>query len=328
MTIGVAYRGLYGPGNGLAVDHLKRALDLRQAHLGPYHPDTLASMESLAEAYQLVGRDQEAIDLRQRRLESMKATLGPDHPETVAFMHNLAQAYKHAGQWDISVRLVEQLLDKRRTIYGPTHPDTLAAMHLLATNYMDMDRLEDSMALYAKVLDGLDSTYGPKHDSKIGPMLCFARACQRAEEFARADQLLREALEQISKQKDSLGQRNAKANALGWLALNLLLQERHVDAERIAREAIAIDQIEKYRHFYSMSVLGAALLGQKKYADAESLLLQGHGGMKQWKVGRPAADRRLLTDAGERVVHFYEVTGQAEKAREWRQKLLKDESKK
>jgi serine/threonine protein kinase len=328
MTIGSAYRGLYANGNGLEVDHIKRALDLRQAFLGPDNPDTLASMDRLAEAYQLVGRDQEAIDLRQRRLESMKATLGPDHPETVAFMHSLAQAYKHAGQWDISVRLLEQLLDKRRTICGPTHPDTLATMFWLAMNYADVDRLDDAMALYAKVLDGLDSTYGPKHDSEIWPMLCFARACQRAGEFTRADQLIREALEQISKQKDSLGQRNGKANALGWLALNLLLQERHGDAERIAREATAIDQIEKYRHFYSMSVLGAALLGQKKYADAESLLLQGYGGMKQWKVGRPAADIRLLTDAGERVVHFYEETNQPEKARAWRERLLEDKTKK
>ncbi len=106
------------------------------------------------------------------------------------------------------------------------------------------------------------------------------------------------------------------------------MQEQHGDAERIAREAIAIDQIEQYRCFYWMSVLGAALLGQKKYADAEPLLLQGYEGMRQLQTGFRAGDRHLLTDAGERVVHFYEVTGQAEKAREWRQKLLKDESKK
>jgi hypothetical protein len=35
----------------LAVSHLERALALRQAHLGPDHPDTLASMDSLAYAY-------------------------------------------------------------------------------------------------------------------------------------------------------------------------------------------------------------------------------------------------------------------------------------
>jgi serine/threonine-protein kinase len=319
-TIGVAYRQLYGSGNGLAVPHLERALALHEAHLGPDHPDTLASMGRLAEAYQLVDRHREAIALLQRRLEIGKATLGPDHPETLAFMASLAAAYQFAGQWDISVPLWEQVLDKRRIICGPTHLDTLAAMHRLAKNYMDVDRFKDSMALHAKVLDGFNSTYGPKHDGTIWPMLTFAQVCQRAGDLDRADQLLREAL-QIRNRKDSLIQRDGRANTLGWLALNLLLQERHDDAERIAREAIAIDQIEKYRRYYWMSVLGAALLGQKKYADAEPLLLQGYGGMRQWETGLPAGERRLLTDAGERVVHYYAVTGQPEKARLWREKL-------
>jgi serine/threonine protein kinase len=270
--------------------------------------------------------------LKQVGLDEMRRMIREEEPPTpsqrlrtlgaeAGAMFGLAQAYRHAGQWDISVPLWEQLLDKRRTICGPTHPDTLGTMHLLAMDYTDVGRFKDSMALHAKVLDGLNSTYGPKHDSKIWPMLTFAQVCQRAGELERADQLLREALDQIRKQKDSLGQRNGKANALGWLALNLLLQERYGDAERIAREAIAIDQIEKYRHFYWMSVLGAALLGQKKYADAEPLLLQGYGGMKQWEVGQPAGGRRLLVDAGERVVRFYQVTGQPEKARAWCEKL-------
>jgi hypothetical protein len=69
-------------------------------------------------------------------------------------------------------------------------------------------------------------------------------------------------------------------------------------------------------------VLGAALLGQKKYADAEPLLLQGYGGMRQLENGMPEGERRrLLTDAVERVVRFYEVTEQPEKARAWREKL-------
>jgi hypothetical protein len=127
--------------------------------------------------------------------------------------------------------------------------------------------------------------------------------------------------ELIPKREDALIRRNARANYLGWLALNLLWQERHGDAERIAREAIATDQVGQFRRFYWTSVLGAALLGQKKYADAEPLPLQGYGGMKQWETGFEVGERRrLLTDAGEWVVRFYEVTEQPEKVREWREK--------
>jgi serine/threonine protein kinase len=325
MTIGGAYNRLYQNGNGLAVPHLERALKLRQDHLGPDHPDTLATMNILANAYQCLDRHGEAIALMERRLEIGKATLGPDHPETLSFMAQLAWYYQWAGQWDLSVRLCEQWLDKRRTIHGPTHLATLSAMHRLAMCYMDMGRLEDSMALHAKVQDGLNATNRPRQDYPALFRESFALTCQRVGELDRADQLLRDELELIMKREDSLMRRNSRANILGWLALNLLLQERHGDAERTAREAIAIDQIEKFRRFYWMSVLGAALLGQKKYADAEPFLLQGYGGMKQWETGRRAADRRqLLRDAVERLVRFYEATEQPEKAREWREKIKRD----
>src|SRR5262249_14818772 len=153
----------------------------------------------------------------------------------------------------------------------------------------------------------------PRHESMIWHMQTFAEACQRAGDLDRADQLLREALELIPQRKDSLKRRDNRANLLGWFALNLLWQERHGEAERIALDAIAIDQIDKFRRFYWMSVLGAALLGQKKYADAEPLLLQGYGGMKQLEHGMPEGERRrALTDAVERVVRFYEVTEQPE----------------
>jgi tetratricopeptide (TPR) repeat protein len=322
MTIGNAYKGLYGSGNGLAVPHLERAHELRQAHLGTDHPDTLASMQSLAEAYLVVDRHREAIALLQRRLEIGKARLGPDHPETLGFMASLAIAYRQAGRWDICVPLLEQVVDKCRAICGPTHIRTLSTMHNLAMDYFETGRFKESMALHAKVLNCLDSTYGPRQESKIWWMLTFAQACQRADDLDRADQLLREALDQNRKLEDSLRLRNQRANALGWLALNLLLQERHGDAERIAREVLAIAQTEPFRPFYWKSVLGAALLGQKKYADAEPLLLQGYDGMKQRETGVPEGERRrLLADAGERVVRFYEDTGQPEKARQWREKL-------
>jgi serine/threonine protein kinase len=334
MTIGIAYIRLYRSGNGLAVLHLERALKLRRDHLGSDHPDTLASIGRLAQAYQCEDRHREAIALLERRLESGKATLGPDHPDTLEFTQGLALAYRQAGQWDLSVPLLEQVLDKRRTICGPTHPDTLETMHWLAMTYTDMGRFKDSMALHAKVLDGIDATVGPRQVPRAWWMQTFAEACQRAGDLDRADQLLREALElnalELNQKKEAaLMRRNMRGNFLGWLALNLLWQERHGDAERIAREAIAIEQVERFRRFYWTSVLGAALLGQKKYADAEPLLLQGYAGMKQSENGMPEGERRrALRDAGEWVVRFYEVTEQPEKARQWRERLLEDKSKK
>jgi hypothetical protein len=63
------------------------------------------------------------------------------------------------------------------------------------------------------------------------------------------------------------------------------------------------------------------LLGQKRYTQAEPLLLEGYEGMKQREAIMHANQRRRLTEAGERIVRFYEVTQQQEKARLWREKV-------
>ena len=68
--------------------------------------------------------------------------------------------------------------------------------------------------------------------------------------------------------------------------MNLLLQHRYSEAEQLAREAIALFEkspgdFVDWQLPYVKSVLGGALLGQKKYAEAEPLLLQGYEGMKR-----------------------------------------------
>jgi eukaryotic-like serine/threonine-protein kinase len=65
-------------------------------------------------------------------------------------------------------------------------------------------------------------------------------------------------------------------------------------------------------------MVGGALLGQKKYAEAE-LLLQGYEGMKQREATIPVLSRVRLIEALERLVQLYEATSQKEKAADWRQ---------
>jgi serine/threonine protein kinase/tetratricopeptide (TPR) repeat protein len=325
-VIGDSYRNLMA--HRLAVPHLERAVALRKAHLGADQPATIASMNSLANAFMWAGQHPDAIALHQHLLEISKALLGSEHSETIDCTARLAGSYQFAGQMDISVRLFEQVLEKRRTILGPTHPKTLYAMHHLAMNYADVGRLEESLALHASLLELLRATIGPNNELPTWPMRTFAQACQLAGKLDRAEELLSEALTIDRKSNDSVGGRSGTANTLGWLALNLSLQQRYEAAEPLAREAVAIKQPQIQRHFYWMSLLGAILLGRHKYAEAEPLLLQGYDGMKQSEATIPAGEKRRLAEAGERVVRFYELTNQPEKARQWRERHLEDESQK
>jgi serine/threonine protein kinase len=307
-----------------AIPHLERAVQLRKAHLVPHHPDTLASMHELAGAYGWAGRILDAIALCQHIQESQKARFGPDHPDTLAAVAGLAEAYRFAGQWDKSTPLVEQLLEKRRAICGPTHPDTVGTMHNLAMNYAHVGRFAESMALLEKVLVHLKSTETAGSQPSSWSWLIYAQVCQRAGKLDKAEQVLREALERNRHCDDSLRSRHQKSNILGWLALNRLLQHQYHDAEPLAREAVAITErlpLVNARRFLWMGLLGAALLGQEKYAEAEPFLLQGYEGFKQQERILPADEKPRLRQMGEWVVRLYEATNQPEKAGAWREKL-------
>ena len=70
--------------------------------LGPDHPSTLNSRNSLAIAYQEAGRLDEAISLHEQTLAARERVLGPDHPDTLISRNNLASAYRAAGRTDES----------------------------------------------------------------------------------------------------------------------------------------------------------------------------------------------------------------------------------
>jgi hypothetical protein len=70
-----------------------------------------------------------------------------------------------------------------------------------------------------------------------------------------------------------------------------------------------------------VSLLGEILAGQQKFAEAEPLLLRGYEGIKMCDSLIRGPDARYLTEAVERVVRFYELTRQPDKARVWRDKL-------
>jgi serine/threonine protein kinase/tetratricopeptide (TPR) repeat protein len=316
-TIGDAYLRLHE--FQIAVGHHERAFALRRATLGFGHQDTLGSVASLFGAYLWSGRHSEAIALCQRTLEDRKAKLGADHPDTLAWMMRLGEAYTEAARWDKGEPLLQQVLEKRRVILGPTHPHTLNTMHRLALQYMNVGRFRESLDLHEKFLEG----------HKAYPMSC-AQACLRAGQLDKADLLLRDALARIPPSGRAPGRGGAqRANALGWLALTMHLKGDQDEAETLIRQALAFQRKwtpDYVKRYYWESLHGAILLAQKKYAEAEPLLLQGYQGMKERPIGGTFVIE--FREAGERVVRFYEEINQPERARRWRERLLEDQSKK
>jgi serine/threonine protein kinase len=322
-AIGEAYGVLDQQRRG--VEHLEPALDLRRAHLGSDHPETVHAMRLLAGDYTWTGRFREGIALCEEVLEKTKAKHGPDSPQALATLNELATAYRRGGDWQRSMRLMEQVFEKELAQRGPTVAGASDSAHKLGMLYIDAGQYLEGATRLEKVFALRKAIDGPEDSGTLYAMKACAFGYQRAGRLDEADALLRDLLVHERKRTDTGGQM-AVANTLAYLSLNLQLQNRPAEAEPLAREALARYEGSQARDLewqlsYFTSLLGGALLGQKKYADAEPLLLQGYSGMKDAQATMVVPFYFRLTDAGERVVRYYEVTNQPEKAREWREKV-------
>jgi tetratricopeptide (TPR) repeat protein len=323
-TIGNSYNKLFE--YRLAMPHLQRAVELRTIHLGEDHASTLDSMRMLANGFTWLGQFRDAAALHKKIAETQSATLGPDHPMTLRSIGALADALDVAGlqNLDATVRSLEQLLAKQRAICGPTHSNTLSTMQRLANDYFWAGRFADSIKLHEELLPHLTSQFGPKNRDTIWCLICFAYACQEAGKLEQAERLLGEALRYSQSREDSRNRRLSEANICGWLARTMVLQKRYEDAEPLAQKAVASFeklQPDSERRFYWLSLLGAVYMGQRQFAKAEPLLLQGYEGMKEREALFPSGKRSRFPEVAERVVRFYEVAEQPENARMWQEKL-------
>ncbi|MFO0808127.1 MAG: serine/threonine-protein kinase [Gemmataceae bacterium] len=315
LAIGEAYGSLGW--HKLAVAHVERAAALRRESLGTDHPDTQISTHRLAEIYGWVGRSRDAVALLDEMLTQNERRFELDHPATIDCLYHLAEACRQVGTWDRAIPLAEQVLEKRRAVFGPTHPDTVGAMHLLARVFLDAGFLAES-------IDWHEKTLRATQDSGMWAMKTYARALQGAGRLEEADCHLRKALEVNRKLSDRRAREMEVAMVQKILSLNLLLQGRYVEAEAVARDALLVLEKETpddWSTFHTMSLIGGALLGQRRYAEAEPFLVQGYEGMKQREALINAGFKNLLTMAGERLIRFYDATNQPEKARGWRNTL-------
>ena len=121
--------------------------------LGPHHPDTLASRNSLAGAYRDAGRLDKAIALYEQTLEDSIRVLGTDHPSTLASRLKLAGAYRAAGRLEEAITLYEQVVAGRSSVLGPDDRGILTARDDLAATYWEAGRLEEAITLFKQILD-------------------------------------------------------------------------------------------------------------------------------------------------------------------------------
>ena len=100
----------------------RECLQDRGAKLGDQHPDTLASVNNLADLLKDQGRYEEAEQLHRQALEGCRAKLGDQHRETLVWMNNLAVLLEAQGRHEDAEQLHRQTLEVRRIKLGDPAP--------------------------------------------------------------------------------------------------------------------------------------------------------------------------------------------------------------
>ncbi len=152
-------RGRYADAQPL----FKRALAIREARLGPDHPDTATSLNNLANVLHGQGDLQGARILHQRALAIREARLGPDHPDTATSLNNLALVLHAQGDLQGAHPLYQRALAIREARLGPDHPTTAYSLSNLASVLHDQGDLQGARILHQRALAIYEARLGPDH---------------------------------------------------------------------------------------------------------------------------------------------------------------------
>jgi WD40 repeat protein/serine/threonine protein kinase/tetratricopeptide (TPR) repeat protein len=281
--------------------------------------DTVADLTRRADEHLRTGKREQAVPLFVEIVKVQTAALGPDDPDTLQSAARLGVLYWQMLQFDKSVPLFEDLVKRHEAKYGRDHLETLNQVANLGVNYRNAGRLKEAIPLLeeahraAKKYRELGWVAGPLRDA-------YANSGESAKFAALLKEQLAEARTALPKDSPQL------AAVLAQGGLLLLDQKQWAAAEAIIREALEIrekSQPDAWTTFNTQSMLGGALLGQKKYTNAEPLLLKGYESMKAREKTIPPQGLVRISEALDRLIELYTATNKPEEVKKYRAERAK-----
>ena len=261
--------GLYARAESL----LARSLEIRRRVLGPDNPDTLASMNDLAEAIRWQGRYPEAEKLYREAWEGRQRVLGPDNPATILSKNGVALALTDEHHYPEAEKLLEQVLETEHRTQGPSAAATLNTENSLALVLQDEGRLPEAEKLYRDSADGFRQQFGPEHLNALRGYANLGIVLDQEGRFAESEKLQRE---MIDIKNRVLGPEHpytllSKVS----LADTLAHEHRYSAAEKLYITTIDGERRvfgpEHPRTLYGMSAFADALVADHKYSEAAKL---------------------------------------------------------
>jgi serine/threonine protein kinase len=298
------------------------AIRIAKRVLGEDHPALLFAEHNLSTIYQSQRKYDKAEPLALKVYETGKRVLGDEHPDVLIWMGSLAYLYHEMRKFDKAEPLALKTYEAFRRVSGDKHLNTLTMGNHLAQIYANQGKFDKAEPLAATVYETGVSVLGDDSRDVMIWRYSLASVYLAQQKYAKAEPLLARSMKdlRILLPKDD----PRIVLALASLCIARLQLKKWDTAEAPLREFLELlekQTPDSWQTFNVKSLLGASLLGQKKFADAEPLLLEAYQGMKKREKTIPLQAKVSLIEAAQRLVQLYDDWGKTEEADRWRERL-------
>lgn len=270
------------------------------------------------------GREREAVPFFEVGLALHHQFFGENRRETLAAKSVLAETYLLSGEPVKGLEMLQDMVRRADELLGPTDPMAVQSKRVLAHVYNRAGQFDKALALCDVAVAEIRKVDGPDAAGAITFFETAASACAGLKRHDREESYLREA---IRVETATRGRVHLDTSvSMARLALRLMAREKWDAAEVVLRDLLGIREelarrdpkFPRWLVPNTKSLLGGALLGRKKYAEAGPLLVTGVEELLKEKDAVPPNGWWNLNDGIDRVVRYYTENGETGKAEEWR----------
>ncbi|HXX01456.1 MAG TPA: tetratricopeptide repeat protein [Candidatus Acidoferrales bacterium] len=257
-----------------AEDLLRPGVEIRRRVLGSNHPETLLSINNLANALSDEGKLTDADVLYKEVIDRSRRVLGPAHHTTTMAMNNYALNLQDEGHSTEAEKMLRDVVEAHSRALGSEHPETLTAISNLANMLRMNGHFAESEKLNRQVLAARRRILGADDPDTLrsATNLALVLTDEQGHDL-EAEQLLRPTLET---QKRIVGPEHPDTiETMNSLATVCGRQGKLAEEETLLQQTIAIERRtlgpDSSKVFVSMNNLAALYEEEKKLPEAERI---------------------------------------------------------
>jgi serine/threonine protein kinase/tetratricopeptide (TPR) repeat protein len=295
---------------------LRESLAARRRLLGNKDPAVAVTLVELSRALRDAGHVDEAESLAREALTIRRTVFGDEHRETATSKSDLGLLLLQRGNLSGAERLLRENVATTERLLGTMHPNTASAKASLASAMLAAGDPAGAELLLREAARVNRSVFGPDRPEYAQMLNSLAGAVEAQGRLAEAESLLDECLR--------IAERNFPADHPRVLTYTVNRARVHIergrgrDTESVLRRVLAARQrllpAGDWRIAQAQSLLGAALLAERRFDEAESLMLEADRVLS----GVPGAEGNERRANRDRLVHLYTAQGRRDRANIYR----------